>query len=54
MQMREGSDFKDAHDTTSVIFNETAIRQMRMKNPINQPITWGGRQYTIIGVVKTH
>jgi len=52
MQMREGNDFKDAHDTTSVIFNETAIRQMRMKNPIKQLITWGDRQYTIIGVVK--
>ena len=52
MQMREGEDFKDGHDTTSVIFNETAIRMMRIKNPINQMITWGGQQFKIKGVVK--
>ncbi|MEO6316096.1 MAG: ABC transporter permease [Chitinophagaceae bacterium] len=52
MQMREGNDFKDAHDTTVVIFNETAIRMMRIKQPINQLISWGDRQYKIAGVVK--
>ncbi len=52
MNMAEGRDFSNAYDSTSVIFNEMAIKRMRLQNPVGQKITWGGRQYTIAGIVK--
>ncbi len=52
MTMREGRDFQGDADTSTVIFNETAIRSMRMKDPINQVITLYGTKLRIIGVVK--
>jgi len=47
-----GSDFSIGGDSLSVIFNEAAIRQMRLKDPLQQDITWQGRQLRIRGVVK--
>jgi ABC-type antimicrobial peptide transport system permease subunit len=52
MKMFEGRDFSNAYDSTSVIFNETAIQRLRLKNPIGQKITWHEKNYTIAGVVK--
>ena len=52
MTFSAGRDFTSDNDTTSVIFNETAIKKMRIKNPVSQIITWGGMQYKIVGVVK--
>jgi putative ABC transport system permease protein len=52
MTMREGRDFQADADTSAIIFNETAIRRMRINNPINQVITLHGMQLRIIGVVK--
>jgi putative ABC transport system permease protein len=52
MTMREGRDFQADADTNAVIFNETAIRRMRISNPLNQVITLNGLQLRIIGVVK--
>lgn len=52
ISFREGRDFTGNSDTTSVIFNEMAIRQMRIKDPLQQTITWGGTQFRIVGVVK--
>jgi ABC-type antimicrobial peptide transport system permease subunit len=52
MTIAQGNDFKDAYDTTGVVFNEAAISKMRLKNPVNQLITWQGHQLKIIGVVK--
>jgi putative ABC transport system permease protein len=52
MVMKVGRDFTSDTDTSSVIFNEAAISQMRLKDPLAQTISWGGRQYTIAGVVK--
>ena len=52
MQMVRGNNFKNSDDTTVVIFNETAIKEMRLKDPVGQLITWNGRQYRIAGVVK--
>jgi putative ABC transport system permease protein len=52
MTMREGRDFQADADTSAIIFNETAIRQMRISNPLNQVITLNGMQLRIIGVVK--
>ena len=50
--LQQGRDFTARTDTNSVIFNEAAIRQMRIKEPINQTITWEGHPYRIIGVAK--
>lgn len=52
MAITEGRDFTNGNDTTSVIFNETAIKRLRIKNPVNQVITWGGTNFKIAGVVK--
>jgi putative ABC transport system permease protein len=52
MTMREGRDFQADADTSAIIFNETAIRRMRISNPLNQVITLNGMQLRIIGIVK--
>jgi ABC-type antimicrobial peptide transport system permease subunit len=52
MNIREGRDFSNAYDSTSVIFNEAAIKRMRIKNPVGQKINWQGKELTISGVVK--
>lgn len=52
MNFAQGHDFKNAYDSTSVIFNESAIKRMRIKDPIGRLITWQGHQLQIAGVVK--
>jgi putative ABC transport system permease protein len=54
MEMASGRDFSAsaANDSLNVIFNEAAIKRLRIKNPLNQTITFHGKQLTIIGVVK--
>ena len=52
MRMNDGRDFSNAYDSTSVIFNEAAIKRMRIKNPVGQKINWQGKELTISGVVK--
>ena len=52
MRMIEGRNFISERDTTSVVFNEGAIRRLRLKNPIGQIIKWSGSTYKIVGVVK--
>ena len=52
MKIKEGRNFSGSQDSTSVIFNETAIKRLRLENPVNQKIKFNGREYTIAGVVK--
>lgn len=52
IKLHEGRFFTSENDTTSVVFNEASIKQMRIKNPISQSITWNGKQYYIVGVAK--
>ena len=52
MSMKEGRDFNGINDTLSVIFNEAAIKRLRLKDPVSQVINFQGTQYTITGVVK--
>jgi ABC-type antimicrobial peptide transport system permease subunit len=53
MKVQAGRDFYNMpSDTSNIIFNEAAIKRLRLKNPINQIITWSGKQMKIIGVVK--
>jgi len=55
MEITEGRSFSDEYstDTTKVIFNEAAIRIMKMKDPIGKMVNlWGEYNLEIIGVVK--
>jgi ABC-type antimicrobial peptide transport system permease subunit len=52
MPLFAGRDFNGLTDTTSVLFNEAAIKRMRIKEPLNQVINWQGRELRIAGVVK--
>ncbi|WP_259071400.1 ABC transporter permease [Mucilaginibacter sp. X4EP1] len=54
MQMQSGRDFTPGSkaDTNNVVFNEAAIKRLRLTDPVNQIITWSGQQFRIIGVVK--
>ena len=53
-QMEEGRSFSRQliTDSSCFVFNEAAIRQMNLKNPIGENVQWHGRNWTIIGVVK--
>jgi ABC-type antimicrobial peptide transport system permease subunit len=55
VEMKEGRmfsrDFK-SDDTTAIIFNETAIRIMRLENPIGKTIKLWGQERKIVGVTK--
>ena len=50
MTLADGRDFNPA-DSFSVIYNEAAIQQMRIKQPVGQAITWDTTR-RIIAVVK--
>jgi putative ABC transport system permease protein len=52
--MSEGRMFssKFLSDSSAVIFNETAIHQMNLKDPIGQKVKLWGQEATVIGVVK--
>jgi len=55
LQMKEGRPFSPQYpsDTNGIIFNETAIKAMKLKDPIGQTVmTWRQQKKTIIGVVK--
>ncbi len=43
---------KDHNEKRSIIFNETAIEIMGLKNPVGQSVKLWGMNYQIIGVVK--
>jgi len=36
----------------NIILNETAVKELDIKNPINQSIKWNDEMYTVIGVIK--
>jgi putative ABC transport system permease protein len=52
MALKEGRNFTSDLDTSCVIFNEAAIKRLRLKNPVNQMIKWEGQSFKIAGVVK--
>ncbi|MBS1503143.1 MAG: FtsX-like permease family protein, partial [Bacteroidetes bacterium] len=56
MKLVAGHDFSSdyASDTLNVIVNETAVKRMGLKQPLDQMITYAGNNYPvrIIGVVK--
>jgi putative ABC transport system permease protein len=52
MAMKEGRNFSRNSDTLNVIFNEAAVKLLRLSHPINQVIINMDIRYKIIGVVK--
>ncbi len=53
--MAEGRAFSKAFaDSNSVIFNETAIRAMGLKNPIGRTVSLWSKKKQIVGVVKDY
>ncbi|NML21257.1 FtsX-like permease family protein [Pseudoflavitalea sp. G-6-1-2] len=52
MRIVDGRNFTGDYDTTSVVFNQTAIAQMRLKDPIGQMIEWQENKLHIAGVVN--
>lgn len=39
-------------DSSAVVLNEAAVRFMGLENPIDEEITWKGKKFTVIGVIK--
>jgi len=54
LKMAEGRSFSPdpGSDNEKVIFNETAVAMMNLKDPIGQTVTMWGREKKIVGVVK--
>jgi putative ABC transport system permease protein len=52
MSMKSGRAFNSLSDTVNVIFNEAAIKGMRLKNPVGQLVNWQGNSLHIVGVAK--
>ncbi|MBN2637761.1 MAG: ABC transporter permease, partial [Bacteroidales bacterium] len=53
MQIADGKPFsEDFNSPDQIIFNEAAIKQMGLKNPVGQRVTVEGEERTIVGVVK--
>ncbi len=50
----EGRDFSRSFstDTAAMILNESMVKFMGLKNPVNETIRWMGKPYLIVGVVK--
>ena len=50
----DGRDFSRGFSTDSAgfIVNEAAVKYMGLKNPVGKTVSWRGKQYNIIGVVK--
>jgi putative ABC transport system permease protein len=53
-QFKEGRDFSRDHATDSLAFviNEAAAKFLGFKNTIGETLTWEGKPYTIIGIIK--
>jgi putative ABC transport system permease protein len=53
-QLTRGRDFSAAFgtDSSAIVVNESAVKFMKMKNPLGKIVQFSGKKYTIIGVVK--
>jgi predicted permease len=53
MQIVEGRSFSpEIQDSLAVVFNETAVKVMGLKDPVGRTVSFGGIKASIIGVVK--
>lgn len=53
-KMKEGRNFSKEFltDSAGFLFNEAAIRQMGLKQPVGETIQWHGKDWKVLGVVK--
>jgi ABC-type antimicrobial peptide transport system permease subunit len=53
-QLKEGRNFSKQFltDSSCFLFNEAAIKQMGLTNPLRETVKWHGKNWKIIGVVK--
>lgn len=53
-EIKEGRNFSRAilSDSSGFLFNEAAIRQMGLKEPVGEIIKWHGKNWKVLGVVK--
>jgi ABC-type antimicrobial peptide transport system permease subunit/AraC-like DNA-binding protein len=53
-KMKEGRNFSGQFlsDSSGFLFNEAAIKQMGLKDPLNETIKWHGKDWKVLGVVK--
>jgi len=52
-QLSQGRDFsRDYADSSSVILNESALKLMGLKNPLNEFVKVHGKDYKVVGVIK--
>jgi len=52
MPIAAGRDFVNQYDSMSVIFNEAAIKRLRISNPVGQEVGWSNTNIKIVGVAK--
>lgn len=52
-KINRGRDFSRAFstDSSAIVINEAAVNFMGIKDPIGKTISWGGKDYQIIGIV---
>lgn len=51
----EGRDFRtgpSGFDAMTMILNEAAVKNMKIRDPVGKTVTWMGYNFTVIGVVK--
>jgi len=50
----QGRDFSRefATDSSALILNEAAVKFMGLDNPVDEEITWQGRKFRVVGVIK--
>jgi hypothetical protein len=53
-QFVQGRDFSRefATDSVALVVNETAVKFMGLKNPVDEPMTWFKKPYKIVGVIR--
>ncbi|GEM65603.1 ABC transporter permease [Sphingobacterium faecium NBRC 15299] len=57
LKVLEGRDIdfeRLASDSLSVLVNEAAIKEMKLKNPIGSILKWGSNTFTIVGVINDY
>lgn len=53
-QFTQGRDFSRDFptDNTAIVLNESAVKYMRLKDPVGKKIVWNGNSFTVTGVIK--
>ncbi len=53
-EMKEGRNFSErfSTDSSAFVFNESAIKQMGLQNPLGEIVKWHGKNWKIIGITK--